>query len=431
MTHKLVPRPKRQSPLATTLRSFGPGIVTGAADDDPSGIATYSKVGAELGYGILWTALFSVPLMVAVQQITASIGRVTGHGVAHHMRRSLPMPVGIFLVVAVGVANVINIGADAAAMGAAARMLLGGPTFLYSSILVAICLGLQIFVPYARYANILKWSTLVLFAYVVAPFAVEVSWRDVLHGTLLPTGLFDGKQWTALTAVLGTTISPYLIFWQASQEAEEITAHKKKKALRQMRDHWNRELHRINADTWVGMIASNLIAFSIMLTCAAALHAHGVTNVGTTEEVATALRPVAGSFAFGLFALGIVGTGLLAIPVLAGSVAYAIGDLFEWRSSLEARWDQAKPFYATLAAVTLAGLAIAAAPVSPIQALYWSAVVNGIAAVPVIVATVWIATSPRVMGKRFAVRGPRRALGWLTAAIMLAMAAGTIVELGG
>jgi Mn2+/Fe2+ NRAMP family transporter len=417
----------RESALGKTLRSFGPGIITGAADDDPSGIATYSQVGAELGYGILWTSLFSLPLMIAVQQTTAEIGRVTGRGVGHHLKTTLPLPLGIALVVALGVANVINIGADAAAMGAAGRMLIGGPAFLYAASFVMIALGLQIFISYDRYASVLKWTTLSLFAYVATPFVVAVPWSEALRATLLPTGVLDAKHWTALTAVLGTTISPYLVFWQASQETEDLAA-KKLRPLRRAKHRAASDLRRITADTFSGMLASNVIAFAIMLTCAATLHAHGITRVETPEQVAQALRPIAGPFAFVLFALGIIGTGMLAIPVLAGATAYAIAELFEWRASLDARWYQAKAFYAVVAGSTLAGLAVAAAPISPIRALYGAAVINGIAAVPAIVATLWIAESPRIMGVRFVLRGWRRWVGWLTAAVMLAAACGTMFD---
>jgi Mn2+/Fe2+ NRAMP family transporter len=315
-------------------------------------------------------------------------------------------------------------------MGAAGTMLIGGPAFLYAAIFIAICLGMQIFIPYERYAGILKWTTLSLFAYVATPFFVHIDWSRALAGTFLPRGIFDARHWTAITAVLGTTISPYLVFWQASQEAEDL-ASRNLRPLRRAKRRAPRDLRRINADTLTGMAASNVIAFAIMLTCAATLHTHGMTNVETPEQVAEALRPIAGSFAFALFALGIIGTGMLAIPVLAGATAYALSDLLDWRASLDAKWYQAKAFYAVLSGSALAGLAVAAAPVSPIRALYGAAVINGIAAVPAIVVTLWIAASPRVMGARFVVRGWRRWVGWLTALVMFAAACGTIADLAG
>jgi Mn2+/Fe2+ NRAMP family transporter len=422
-------RPQK-SAFGDTLGSFGPGIITGAADDDPSGIATYSQVGAQLGYGVLWSMLFCLPLMVAVQRTTAEIGRVTGRGVGHHLKKVLPLPIAAVLVASLGIANIINIGADAAAMGAAASMLIGGPQLVYAALFVVVCLGLQIFIPYERYASVLKWTTLSLFAYVATPLVVEVDWPRALAATVLPHGLLDAGQWTALTAVLGTTISPYLVFWQASQEAEDLAA-KNLRPLRGGRRGASRELRRINADTVSGMAASNLIGFAIILTCAATLHAQGVTNVETPEQVAQALRPIAGPFAFALFALGIIGTGMLAIPVLAGATAYALAEIFGCRASLDAKWYHAKPFYAVIAGSALAGLAVAAAPVSPIRALYGAAVINGIAAVPAIVAMLWIAQSPRIMGTRFVVAGWRRWVGWFTAAVMFAAACGTIADVVG
>jgi NRAMP (natural resistance-associated macrophage protein)-like metal ion transporter len=416
----------RSGRLRRYFRSLGPGIVTGAADDDPSGIAAYSQVGAQFGYGILWTTLLSLPLMIAVQQITAEIGRVTGRGVGYHMRRTMPLPVTAFVVLCLAVANVINIGADAAAMGAATRMLIGGPATLYATVFVIVGLGLQIFVRYDRYAGVLKWSTLVLFTYFATPLLVDVDWGEAIWSTLVPRASLDAEHLTALTAVLGTTISPYLVFWQASQVAEEVRVEPRAKTLRRAPHQAPRALERIRADTYSGMIASNLIAFFIMLTCAATLHAHGVTEVQSTEDVARALEPIAGRFASLLFTLGVVGTGMLAIPVLAGAAAYALAEIFGWRASLEARWDQAKPFYALLAGVTLVGLGIAAAPINPVRALYWSAVINGVAAVPVLAATVYLAASPAIMGKRFAVSGWLRAMGWLTATVMAVAAVGLV-----
>ncbi len=396
---------------------LGPGLVTGAADDDPSGIATYSQVGAAFGYGLLWTALFTWPLMVGIQMVSARIGRVSGDGIAANMRRySSPWllygVVGLLLV-----ANTINIAADIGAMGAALKLLIGGPAQIYAMLFGVVSLVLQVTVPFPRYAPILKSLTLALFAYVGTVFIVKVPWGHVLYRTVLPDVSFNVQYIVAIVAVFGTTISPYLFFWQASQEVEEQRAKSDEQPLTAAPEQAERNLRRIKTDTYVGMAFSNLIAYFIILTAAVTLHAHGLTNVATSAQAAEALRPVAGPFAFFLFAAGIVGTGLLAVPVLAGSAAYAVAEAFDWRIGLGRRLLQARGFYAILTIAILLGVALNFTPVDPIKALFWSAVLNGVIAVPIMVIVMLLSARTEVMGK-FIVTGRLRLLGWAATAVM-------------
>ncbi len=407
----------------TILQMLGPGLVTGASDDDPSGIGTYSQVGAQFGMGLLWTIPFTFPLMCAVQEISARIGRVSGKGIAGNLRaypRWLMYSI-IFLLV---LANVINLGADIAAMGAAAKLLLGGPPILYAITLTVVSVLLEVFVCYDRYAHVLKWLTLTIFAYVATAFVVQIPWGETLKQTFWPHVSFSPDYLTALIAVFGTTISPYLFFWQASQEVEEITAHKGAHALKRTPKEAPAEFWRIRVDTVVGMFFSNIVAFFIILTCAVTLHAHGITSINTAAEAAEALRPVAGRFAFALFAGGIIGTGLLALPVLAGSAAYAVGEAMGWPIGLDKKAGRAKGFYAVIAGAMLLGLALNFTPIDPIKALFWSAVINGVTAVPVLVLMMLMANNARIMGKKFTIPGILRLLGWTTAAVMLAATIG-------
>ena len=395
---------------------LGPGLVTGAADDDPSGIATYSQVGAQFGYGLAWTMLFSFPLMVAIQAVSARIGCVTGFGIAQNLRRHyspwLPRVVVLLLLVA----NVINLGADLGAMGAALGLLIGGPEHLYTVLFGALCIVLEIWLSYARYAAVLKWSTLSLFAYVVVVFAAHVPWGTALYGTFVPHFVFDGAFATALVAILGTTISPYLFFWQAGQEVEE--RHRRHvKALCIAPKTAGPELERIRTDTIVGMGVSNLIALFIIIATAATLNASGVTDIQTSSQAAEALRPIAGDFTFALFAIGIIGTGLLAVPVLAGSAAYAVSESFRWTEGLDRRPREAKAFYAVIAVATLAGVALNFTALDPIKALYWSAVVNGVLAAPLMAVMMVIAMNPRIMG-RLTLPRPMLIGGWLATIVM-------------
>ncbi|MBY0562373.1 divalent metal cation transporter [Hyphomicrobium sp.] len=404
------------------LRVLGPGLITGASDDDPSGIATYSQAGALFGYSLLWTMLLTYPLMVAVQEISARIGRTTGKGICGNIIGRFPAPLIYALVGLLFFANVINIGADLGAMGDAGVLLMGGPRLLYVVGLGAICILMQIFLQYARYVSVLKWLALALFAYVATLFAVRVSWGDALTGLLLPNLSMQSNYWQTVVAIFGTTISPYLFFWQASQEVEDINEIPRRQPLNRKPQQAKSALQRIRLDTAVGMAFSNLVAISIMMTVAATLHVAGKTNIESSAQAAEALRPIAGDYAFLLFAAGIVGTGLLSIPVLAGSAAYAAGETFRWRTGLALDPREGKAFYATIAVATIIGTILNFTPIDPIKALFYSAVVNGLVAVPVLIAMLILARDTRVM-KTFRIQGMLLTLGWITVIVMGAAAA--------
>jgi NRAMP (natural resistance-associated macrophage protein)-like metal ion transporter len=420
-------------PGRSWLQRLGPGLITGASDDDPSGIATYSQAGAGFGYGLLWTMLFSYPLMAAVQEISGRIGRVTGQGIAGNIRRYYPAwllyPVVILLVLA----NTFNIGADIGAMGEALKLLVGGNALLYAIGFAALCVILQVFIPYTRYSVYLKWLTPVLFSYVATALVVHVPWGEALHKTIIPRFEKSGDYWATFIAILGTTISPYLFFWQASQETEEIRDKPLDHALNDAPEQAKQQFHRIRVDTCAGMFFSNVIAFFIILAAAATLNVHGVTTIDTAAQAAEALRPFAGRFAFTLFAAGIVGTGLLAVPVLAGSAAYAVGEALKWPTGLDRKPLAAKGFYCVLAVATLLGLAMnfplieKYTHLTPIRALFWSAVINGIAAAPIMVVMMLMVSNPKAMGK-FAEGSPvMRILGWLATGVMAAATVGLFV----
>jgi len=398
------------------LKSLGPGLVTGAADDDPSGIGTYSQVGAQFGYGLAWTMLFSFPLMAVTQAISARIGCVTGSGIAANLRRHYPPWLLYGVVLLLLFANAINLGADLGAMGAALGLLLGGPQHPYTVLFGLLCVLLEVFVSYARYAAALKWTTLSLFTYVVVVFAADVSWGSALHGILVPSLVFDAPHAMAMVAILGTTISPYLFFWQAGQEVEEQRRRHVKALCVTPRDA-GPELARIRTDTIVGMGFSNLIGVCIIIATAATLNASGVTDIQTSAQAAEALRPVAGEFTFALFAAGIIATGMLAVPVLAGSAAYALSEVFGWNEGLDRRPQEAKPFYLTITIGTLAGILLNFTGLDPIKALYWSAVVNGVLAAPLMAVMMVIAMNSRIMGS---LTLPRTMLvgGWLATLLM-------------
>jgi NRAMP (natural resistance-associated macrophage protein)-like metal ion transporter len=404
------------------LKSLGPGLVTGAADDDPSGIATYSQVGAQFGYGLAWTMLFSFPLMVVIQAISARIGCVTGNGIAKNLRRHYPAWLLRAVVVLLVVANIINLGADLGAMGAALGLLIGGPEHLYTVLFGIVCILLETFISYARYAAVLKWATLSLLAYVAVVFAANVPWGTALASTLVPHLVFDAPHAMALVAILGTTISPYLFFWQAGQEVEELRRRHVKALCITPRDA-GAELARIRADTIVGMGISNLIALCIIFATAATLNASGVTDIQTSSQAAEALRPIAGVFTFALFAAGIIATGMLAVPVLAGSAAYGVSEVFRWTEGLDRRPREAKAFYATIAIATMGGVALNFTSIDPVKALYWSAVVNGVLAAPVMAVMMLIAMNPRIMG-RLTLPRPMLVGGWLATAVMALATAG-------
>jgi len=402
------------------LKSLGPGLVTGAADDDPSGIATYSQVGAQFGYGMGWTMLFSFPFMAVIQEISARIGCVTGRGIAQNLRRHYSPWLLRWVVALLIVANVINLGADLGAMAAAVGLLIGGPEHLYAVAFGVLCILLEVFITYDRYAAILKWTTLSLFTYVAVVLTVDVPWGSALASTFLPSITFDAAHATALVAVLGTTISPYLFFWQAGQEVEE-KRRRHTKALCVSPRAAGFEFTRIRTDTLIGMGFSNLVALFIIFATAATLHANGVTEIETSAQAAEALRPIAGEFSFLLFAAGIIGTGMLAVPVLAGSAAYAVSELFKWPEGLDRPPHEAKAFYGTIAAATLAGAALNFTALDPMKALYWSAVVNGVLAAPLMAVMMVIASNPRVMG-RFTLSRPMLIGGWAATLVMVCAA---------
>lgn len=411
----------KQTPSSSQNKSFwqklGPGLVTGAADDDPSGIATYTQVGAGFGYSLLWATFLTFPLMVGIQLVSARIGRVTGYGLAANIRRRYPRWLLYSLICSVVIANTINIGANIGAMGTALKLLIGGPAHLYAVAFALTSLVLQIFIPFSRYAPILKLLTLSLFAYVGTVFVIDVPWGEVLYNTFMPSISFRADYAVAVVAVFGTTISPYLFFWQASQEVEEQRAADGEEPLKKAPEQAKAHLDRIKIDTYVGMGFSNLIAFFIMLTAAATLNFHGITHVQTAAEAAEALRPVAGEFAFLLFSMGIIGTGLLSLPVLAGSAAYAVAESFNWRIGLERKLVEARGFYMILTIATLLGVILNFTSIDPIAALFWSAVINGVIAVPVMAVMMLMAVRSDVMGQ-FVISAHLRILGWLGTIVM-------------
>jgi NRAMP (natural resistance-associated macrophage protein)-like metal ion transporter len=399
------------------LARLGPGLITGASDDDPSGIGTYSQAGAQVGFGIGWTMLLTYPLMAAIQEISARVGRVTGHGIAGNVCRHFPAPVLWSLLVLLFIANTINVAADLGAMADALRLLIGGPGALYVAVFGYVSVLAQIFMDYRRYVAILKWLTLVLFAYVIALAAVKVPWSEALRGLLVPSIQWNGTFLTTLVALLGTTISPYLFIWQSSQEAEEQRIDPNKKPLKQTPSQTREEFARIRLDTLVGMAFSNIIGIAIITTTAATLHANGKTDIQTSAQAADALRPLAGMFAETIFALGIIGTGLLAIPVLAGSTAYAIGEGRKWSVGLSRKPEKAIAFYAALAVSVLLGIGLNFTPLNPIKALYWSAVINGVLAPPVMVLLMLFVRKREVMGK-LTVQGWLYWTGWIATVAM-------------
>lgn len=401
------------------LKRLGPGLITGASDDDPSGIGTYSQAGAQLGYGIGWTMLLTFPLMVAIQDISARIGRVTGHGIAGNIARHGSQPLLHVIVLFLAIANTINIAADLAAMGDAAKLLVGGSAIPYVVVFGFGSVIAEIFLSYERYVLILKWTTLTLFSYVAVLCVIEVPWTKAIVGTFIPHVTWSAAFFTTLVAIFGTTISPYLFFWQASEEAEEQRIDPTKHPLKRAPAEAPGEFRRIRADTIVGMAFSNAIALAIIIATAATLHEKGVTQIETSAQAAEALKPIAGAFAEAIFAIGIIGTGLLAIPVLAGATAYAVGESRNWPVGLARKPKTALAFNAVLALSVIIGIAMNFTPINPIAALYWSAVINGVIAVPVMAVMMLMAARRTVMG-RFVVRGPLYFLGWLSTATMAA-----------
>jgi Mn2+/Fe2+ NRAMP family transporter len=396
---------------------LGPGLITGAADDDPSGIATYSQAGAQFGLNMLWTMFFTYPLMASIQMISARIGRVTGHGLAANMARVFPGWIVALLVALLFIANTINIGADLAAMGAAAKLVLGWGQHIFTLFFAVVSLALQTFVPYHRYVRYLKWLTLALFAYVGVVFTVHIDWGQVALRVVAPQVVLTGATITMVVAVFGTTISPYLFFWQASEEVEDEEADPTAGPLLNSPGQARAQLRRIRWDTYVGMAFSNLIAFFIILTTAVTLHATGKADIQTSAEAAAALRPIAGNFAFALFSLGIIGTGLLAVPVLAGSAAYAVSESRGWKIGLEHRPREAVGFYTVIGLATTLGIVVDYSPLDPMKALFWSAVLNGVISVPIMAAMMIVASRRHEMGRFVATPG-QLIVGWIATGAM-------------
>ncbi len=402
------------------VKQLGPGLITGAADDDPSGIATYSQAGAQFGFSMLWTVLFTYPLMVSIQMVSARLGCITGRGLAANVKSVFPRSVLYGIVGLLLIANTINIAADIAAMGEALRLLLGGSAHLYSVGFGLLCLGLQVFLRYADYVRYLKWLTLSLLSYVAVIFTVHIEWGSVLSEMVLPRLVLNHNTITMIVAVFGTTISPYLFFWQAAQEMEDLRAVNALNGgalLPHGEEVTRKHLRRIRWDTYVGMGFSNLIAFFIILSTAATLHTAGSVDIQTSAQAAEALRPIGGQTTFLLFSLGIIGTGMLAVPVLAGSAAYAVSESFDWQSGMDMKLHEALEFYGIIAIATVGGVALNFTHLDPMRALVWSAEINGVIAVPIMAIMMLLASREDIMG-RFVIRPKLRRLGWLATAVM-------------
>ena len=412
--------PETQIERRGALDVLGPGLVTGAADDDPSGIGTYSQVGAQFGYGLAWTMFFGFPLLASIQAICALIGATTGRGIAQNLRQHYPPGLLRGVVIMLLVANVINLGADLGAMGAVLGLIAPGPVLAFTVGFGLISIVLEVFVSYDRYARILKWTTLSLFSYVAVAFVSDIPLGEAIRGTLIPSFTFDKPHAMALVAIFGTTISPYLFFWQAGQEVEEQHRRHTKPLCVSPRTA-GPELKRIRTDTLVGMGFSHITALFIVVATAATLHAHGITNIESAAQAAQALRPIAGNLAFALFTIGIIGTGLLAVPVLAGSAAYAVSETFGWVEGLDRKPREAKAFYGAITVATLAGVAMNFLAIEPMKALYWAAVVNGLLAPPLMVVTMLIASNRKVMGELTLPRSLAFG-GWLSTAVMFVVA---------
>jgi NRAMP (natural resistance-associated macrophage protein)-like metal ion transporter len=407
------------------FEKLGPGLITGASDDDPSGIATYSQVGAQFGYWLLWTMVLSYPLMTAIQEICARIGRVTGVGIAANLRKNYPTAILYTVLILMAAANTFNLGADIGAMGAAAQLLIPGNVSIFIVIFGIASLVGVLLIPYSTYAKYLKWLTLSLFAYVGVVFFAHVSWSAVLSATLFPHIQLTKEYLTAIIAVFGTTISPYLFFWQAAQEVEEVKKNPGEKALKRAPLQAPEQLGRIRLDTYLGMAFSNVVAFFIILTAASTLHVHGITEISTSAQAASALEPLAGRFAFVLFVCGIVGTGLLAVPVLAASACYGIGEACKWQTSLERKPKDAAPFYAAISAATLLGLGLNFLHIDPVKALFWAAILNGVVAAPLMVVIMIMASSQKVMGN-LVIPPYLKCMGWLATGVMFCICIGVL-----
>jgi NRAMP (natural resistance-associated macrophage protein)-like metal ion transporter len=404
------------------VNRLGPGLITGAADDDPSGIATYSQAGSQFRFGLVWTLLLTTPLMIGIQMLSARIGWVTGEGLAANINKKFPRWLTQSLVGLLVVANTINIAADIGAMAEALRLLVGGQLTLYVLGFGVLCIATQVFFSYERTVRVLKWLTLALFSYVAVILTVNVPWRQVIHESIHPWNflLKDGsfKDYAAMVvAVMGTTISPYLFFWQAAQEVEDGNRRPGAKALKTDPDYAAEHLSRIKQDTYIGMSFSNVVALCIVIATAVTLNEQGITNIQTSSQAAEALRPVAGEFAFLIFSLGIIGTGLLAVPVLAGSAAYAVSEMYGWKASLSAGLREARGFYLIIIAATGIGTLMGYFELDPIKALVWSAIVNGVISVPIMAAMMLVGQSKSLMGQ-YTISSRHRFFGWAATLVM-------------
>ncbi|HEY3295350.1 MAG TPA: Nramp family divalent metal transporter [bacterium] len=421
------PKSKAPERVQGFFAGLGPGIITGAADDDPSGISTYSVTGAAFGYLPLWTALFSFPLMTAVQLMCARLGMVTGRGLAGVVRRNYSRSVLWGACALLIVANVFNIGADLGGMAEASEMMTGIKSYFWTPVFTLLIISLLFFSSYRQIARIFKWLTLVLFAYIVTAFLAKPDWSAVWRATLVPRVEWSSAFLATFVGILGTTISPYLFFWQASQEVEDERAQGRT-TVEQRKGATDRELRGARTDVLIGMFFSNLVMYFIILTTAATLHAHGKIHIESAREAAEALRPLAGKGAYLLFTLGLIGTGMLAVPVLAGSAAYAVAEARRWRGTLEDRPGISRKFYAVVAISMVLGLALDFVGFNAVKMLFYSAVLNGVLAPPLIVLVVLLTSKAEVMGTRVSSR-PLRYLGWITAGIMTAAAIGMFVTM--
>jgi len=398
-------------------RTLGPGLITGAADDDPSGIATYAQAGAQFAFGLGWTLIIAYPLMVAVQAICARIGRTTGAGIAGNLRKHYPAWVLQAVVALLFCANVLNIGADLGAMTQSTRLLIPLPTWAGLLLFAMISTAGPALLEHTRYVAVLKWLTFSLLAYFGTLITVPIPWSSLLRNLIWPQVSAGRDFWLTVVAVLGTTISPYLFFWQAAQEVEDTKAHPVRRPLLQAPRQASSALARIRTDTLTGMALSNLVGLAILITSAVTLHSRGIGDVGSAAQAAAALKPVAGTQAFLLFAVGIIGTGLLSVPVLAGSAAYALGEARRWKVGLSRKPLEAKAFYSTIALATLLGAVLNVIRIDPMKALVWAAVLNGIVAVPVLVMVMLLGARADVMGK-FRISTRLEVWGWIATAVM-------------
>ena len=417
--------PRGGDRLRRWLKSLGPGLITGAADDDPSGIGTYSVAGAAFGFATLWTAIVTLPLMTVVQYICNKIAMVSGTGLAGVLREHYPRWVLYPAVAGLVIANTINVGADISAIGAAFNLLVPVPIGVMIVPIALVIVALQIWSHYRTIVKIFKWLTITLFAYIAAAFLARPHWAEALKATFVPHVSFDHEYLTTVLAILGTTISPYLFFWQASQEVEQEVSEGRTRRAERI-GTTDAELERAKIDTVSGMVFCNLIFYFVIVACAATLHASGNTEIQSAADAAEALRPLAGSFATYLFAVGMIGAGFLAVPVLSGSSAYAIAETFGWKYGLDSKPAEARQFYAVIALSTFVGIAIDFIGINPIKALFWTAVINGVISPPLLALIMLASNNKKVMGHR--VNGWfTNAVGWIATAVMFAAAIGMLL----